>query len=399
MTEFRVSMIIEPAPSQILFQQLMQEFTARYGIQVETTFMTWDNARSQLVDYALDRNSPDLSEIGSSWLSSFVSMNALRPFTDRDLHQLEVPSPFIPASQATVFLTGTQLWAIPWTADTRLIFYRRDLLEAAGIEAETAFQTVANMQQTLNQLRAHGGAIPWCMDTTGSNISIHDAASWVWAAGGSFISPDGHQTHFNDPESRAGLQSYFSNFGPHIIPSVQNLTNIESNTLFLNGELAATLTGHWVYNTIASDPQSKLSIDMIGTAPPSAVPFVGGSHMVVWKHCRRPDIALKLLQFLSSHEVHHTFLPEIGQLSPRSDVWQTSTVPSNSHYQNIKHNLLNGRSFRASYMWGMVEDRLAEAIGTLWRSYFKDPNLDLAQAIAKKLALLARQLDRTLSAR
>ena len=48
------------------------------------------------------------------------------------------------------------LWAAPWLADTRIICYRRDLFEQAGVDAATAFQSPAQLENALQRLRDHG---------------------------------------------------------------------------------------------------------------------------------------------------------------------------------------------------------------------------------------------------
>lgn len=43
--------------------------------------------------------------------------------------------------------------------------------------------------------------------------------------------------------------------------------------------------------------------------------------------------------------------------------------------------------------WGLVEDRLSTEFAGLWAEVLKDPNLNLEEAIARRLEPLARRLE------
>src|SRR5207244_12815962 len=73
--------------------------------------------------------------LGSPWLPEFVAPDAVVPLDDR-LHastQVDLAD-YEPGIVATNVLEGRQ-YGVPWYVDTRVLFYRRDLLAKAGFDA------------------------------------------------------------------------------------------------------------------------------------------------------------------------------------------------------------------------------------------------------------------------
>ena len=53
-----------------------------------------------------------------------------------ELNVLGGSAAFLPSSwQSSIVLGEKEVCAVPWLADTRLIYYRRDLLDKAGVDA------------------------------------------------------------------------------------------------------------------------------------------------------------------------------------------------------------------------------------------------------------------------
>src|SRR5687767_7369113 len=164
-------------PPQVVLQRFEQEQHVRAGVKP----IAWDNGRSQLVNMALYKKGADVSEMGTTWLSGFTAMNGLRPFSEQEIGRLGGSAAFLPISWQTGVGDDGQVWAIPWLADTRVIYYRRDWLARAGIAEETAFATFEKLGETLGVLKASGVAMPWLIPTHQGAITLHSVAPWVWA--------------------------------------------------------------------------------------------------------------------------------------------------------------------------------------------------------------------------
>ena len=277
------------APNVDVIQPLLAEFEAKHHIHVTLRLLTWDAAWSELVKVALYNDGPDISEVGSTWLGDLMSMSALHAFTSEEIAQLGKASRFLAGAwQGCQLPDQPELWAIPWLVGARLIFFRRDLLLRTGQDEATAFASAENFERTLHLLQEHHVPTPWIVPTTHTHTTLLNAASWVWAAGGDFISPDGKQILFAQHPAIAGLRNYFA-LGRYIPPALRQIGALQPDTQFLqHDDAAVTIGGPWLFNFLTDAAREN-----VGLAPLPGASMLGGSQLVIWKHSRKQDAALK----------------------------------------------------------------------------------------------------------
>ena len=88
----------------IILRQAVEDFQKSHrNIPINFTELPWTTAWSDLVRVALYKDGAELSEVGSTWVGSFVGMDALRPFTlPEDLQSGTVRRPFFRRPGKTV---------------------------------------------------------------------------------------------------------------------------------------------------------------------------------------------------------------------------------------------------------------------------------------------------------
>jgi multiple sugar transport system substrate-binding protein len=371
-------------------QPLLHQFEAERHIRVRLRLLTWDTAWSDLVKVALYSDGPDVSEIGTTWLGDLVAMNALRPFDAQDIAALGAAAAFLPSAWQGGHMVGqSQMWAIPWLTGARLIFFRRRWLEHAGLDGRVAFQTIEQADQTIQGLQAAGSAAPWTVPTGLTHTTLLNVASWVWGAGGDFVTADGRRTLFCEAAARAGFRAYFA-LGRFLAPPIRHLTGLEPDEQFLSDDqTAATLSGPWLFY----QARQRGIADAVGMALPPGASFVGGSHLVAWKHTREEGAVLELIRFLTRPEVQSAYAQHVGLLPTRLDALEAPPYATEPLWQLAISGIRTGRSFPVTRSWGLMEDRLTRELSALWGDVLADPGVDLEAAITKRLEPLAMRLD------
>ena len=302
--------IMASSPAGI--QPLLDEFQAKHHIHVRLRLLSWDTAWSDLLKVALYGDGPDVSEIGSTWLGDLVAMNALRAFEEDEINALGRASAFLLSAWHAARLVGQgETWAIPWVTGARLLYFRRELLEHAGLDEHNAFRTAEQLDLTCSRLRDAGITIPWTVPTGLTHTTLLNVTSWVWGAGGDFVTSDGKHTLFSHPQARAGLSAYYA-LSRFLTPEVSGLNGLEPDAQFLqNEQTALTISGPWLFTEAHPDVRAR-----IGVALPPGASFVGGSHLVVWKHTAMAEAALELIQFLTQTSAQ-VALQSISRLASR----------------------------------------------------------------------------------
>ena len=383
------------ADSPAAIRPQLDQFEAEHGVHIRPRLLTWDTAWSDLVKVALYGDGPDVSEIGSTWLGDLVAMNALRPFGETEIAALGRAGSFLPSAWQGGRLAGqTQTWAIPWLAGARLVFWRRPLFASAQLEPRTRFQTAAEVDAVLGRLAASSVPVPWTVPTGLTHTTLLNAASWVWAAGGDFVTPDGKRTLFSQPEARTGLRDYFA-LGRYLVPPVRRLTGLQPDDQFLTQPgTAATISGSWLFSVL----RERGLAGEVGLALPPGASFVGGSHLVIWKHTRQAQAALELVNFLSEGRTQIAYGQRVGLLPTRLDALTGEPFAGDEWWQLAIRGVKTGRSFPVTRSWGLMEDRLTRVLKALWDEVLTDPGLDLDAAIQRHLEPLAMRLDLVLGA-
>ncbi len=226
-----------------LFEDVLQEFTRLTGAKVHVRAIPWEQGWSELLKVALYKLGPDVSAVGTSWVEGMVTMEALRPFSAREVDHIKSDRKFLDASWGTCLLAGDErVWSIPWLADTRLVYYRRDLFAEAGIDEREAFSSCEGFLEALEKLGKAGVEVPFSISTVAEYPLLHTAASFVWGAGGDFMSQDGRDVLFNTPESIEGLACYYS-LHRFIPPQARFLNDDAVSQVFRMGKVAVTISG------------------------------------------------------------------------------------------------------------------------------------------------------------
>ncbi|MFZ6029057.1 MAG: extracellular solute-binding protein [Chloroflexota bacterium] len=375
-----------------IFQRLVRGFEARTHVQVELNAVETRAARETLTRFVVENCGADVSQVGSTWLRGLVDMDALRPFKAHEVERLGGKDAFLPMSwESTRLPDKAEQFAIPWLADVRLVLYRRDLLEKAGVDEENAFACAQCFRATLQKLRAAGVSLPWIVPQQHSWRSLHNVASWVWANDGNFMSSDGSRVAFAEPEALAAFKAYYA-LGEFIPPAFPALNQAQAERLFFEGQAAVTIGGP---NVLSMSPEISAQI---GLALPLRKPFVGGSHLVVSKTVCAEELALSFIRFLTSSETQQAFGLESLLPANREALINLAQLPGNSGEvaRYALEAVVQGRSFRPLYLWDMVEARLVAAMARLWEKCCRVSGDELDLLVERDLTSLAHRLNMTL---
>ncbi len=366
----------------------LREFEARHDVKVNLTILAWETAWTDIVKYALYGRGPDVSEIGSTWLARLVGMNALRPFTDSESTAFE-PEAFLPQLWENG-LYGHTLYGILWFADTRLIFYRSDILKKAHVDPARAFSSAQELEVALEALKQAGVDTPWVIPTDRTLNNLHIVAAWVWGAGGDFLSTDGKEILFDQPKSLSGFCDYFR-LGRFISARSMGLSDNLANRRFRQDKAAVLASGPWVQ--LNASEAVKVVRDNYDTAPLPGVPFVGSSHMVVWKHSSQAELACRLVEFLTSASFQSAFYHVPSLYPSRNAFLQGEGSQPDPIRRASVESISRGRTFPVATLWGLVEDRLSLEMGKIWSDIAANAHHEAIEAIVtRRIKTLADRL-------
>ena len=390
--EIHLSLI---GPNAEKVRPFLEEFERQEGIHVDLTILGWENAWNHLVKASIYAHDLDVSEIGSTWVGDMVRMDILRPFEEREIAFVGGQSAFISAFWDGGHVDGNnRLMAMPWLTGSRLLYYRRSLFAKAGVDPEVAFSSVDAFSESLRKLQEAGISAPWLVTTVSHDDTMLNIGSWIWGKGGELMAADGKSTMFARPEALSGIISYFEL--SRFLPSRHyNIPAIDINYHFLDDPDCATfVSGVWLYQW-AKDRLSPEEFEDIGIAHPPSASFVGGSYLAIWKHSMQVSAGIKLINFLTQTHTAVNFGNQAGLL-PARVASLTHPAFAGPMWQASIAGLQTGRTFPSVELWGLVQNRLIQEFGEIWKEVLSHPEKEVSEIVTPRIQALARRLDITL---
>jgi multiple sugar transport system substrate-binding protein len=371
---------------------LLEAFEKQYYIHVNLISITWVKGWGEISKFGIFGHGPDVSCIGTTWTGSLASMHALRPFTPREVRALGGENAFFESSWRAGFLPNDPSpWAIPWLGDVIVIYYWKDALEKAGVkDFETAFASDAAIIETLEKLQKSGYASPLAISTANLHdpVILHEAACWLWSAGGDFIDQNGTKVLFDQPASLQGLRNYFS-LRPFISP--ESLSASFAAELFMAGKAAIHFGGPYL-GTLGRQRHPEWG-ERLGIAPVPGITFAGGSSLVIWQYTRYPAECFELVRFLASQPTRIPVSPHDQGLPTRRNALDMPSAENDIFHRTFLQSMQTSRSFPSVRLWGSVEDKLIVEISKIWAELFANPDQDLDACLHNHLDLLAERLN------
>jgi multiple sugar transport system substrate-binding protein len=198
---------------------------------------------------------------------------------------------------------GEAVYAIPVGFTPMVLYYNKDLFDAAGVEYPDGTWTYAEFLDAARRLTTE--------DVYGFEFT-NWMAMWIlflWNNGGDVLSADGTRAvgAFDSPECIEAVQFLHDMVNVHKAAPTKSQTAAMGVNLFASGRAAMKIVGHWELIDYVKDT-ATVRVDRIGIAPPPSnlsrpVTVMYESGLAVMKNCKNPDLSWELIKYLSGYAV------------------------------------------------------------------------------------------------
>jgi multiple sugar transport system substrate-binding protein len=350
-------------------ERIVKPFEDETGIDVNVQLVGWDVQFDRIRNAAISGRGPCVTQAGTTQVPFFAALGGFVDLGDRigDIGGEDAYAPGIWSTTQVVGQDGT--WAVPWFTEARAVYYRKDALEAAGVDEDTAFADWDSFKSTLEALadvnQLDGEPIkPFGSPGRKAFDLVHHVMPFVWNNGGSELSDDDSESTINSPEAVEGVK-WFADLIPD---GVYDTTALEHDAqqvedTFKAGQIAVWIGGPWVLASVDrnDDPTwSDAARENVGIAPMPAGPtgeasgFVGGSNLMMFDSCDEQDAAWELMQFLSEDGVQREYASVMGMFPSRLDPQQQEGEIDANHAA-FAEAIENGRTYDPIPQWGQIE--------------------------------------------
>lgn len=292
------------------------------GLRVEVQAIPWTAAHEKLLTAYAAEAMPDLLQLGNTWIPEFAALDALQPLGQRVQRSAGIDAAdYFPGIWDTNLVDGA-LMGVPWYVDTRLLFYRKDILRDAGVALplRTWEEWAAAMDAIQRQVGPQRYAILLPLNEFEPQLSLALQQS------DPLLRENGTRGNFRSAGFRETLAFYARIFDEGWAPvlSETQISNVWDE--FFRGYNAFYLSGPWNIREFRRRAPPELA-DQWGTMPlpgpdgPGAG-IAGGTSLVLPRGGANPDAAWLLVEYLSRPEVQRRFHALSGNLPPRRSTWE-----------------------------------------------------------------------------
>jgi multiple sugar transport system substrate-binding protein len=263
-------------------QALIDEFNGTNGDGIE---VSWIEAPEQSDDYfrflvsEFEAGATEIDVFGSDviWTAELATSDWIRDLSQQVFGDIDT-SAILPAALNSAYYRN-RLWAVPWYTDAGMLFYRRDLLEEAGIteppatwdELSAAAQTVMEASGVPHGLVLQGGRYEG--GVTNALEFIWSAGGRVWTGQSEVAGAFGLQVAepnvivLDSRASAAGLAKAREMVEAGVIPeAVTDFDEREALRVFASGDAVFMRNWPFAYGLLGSEEFGRVSPDQVGVA-------------------------------------------------------------------------------------------------------------------------------------
>jgi multiple sugar transport system substrate-binding protein len=376
-------------------REMVPEFEKRHpDIHIEVQQVPWTAAHEKLLTAFVGNATPDAAQLGNSWIPEFVSLGALASLEERTARSAVAGrGDSFPGIWDTNVVDGTT-WGLPWYVDTRLLFYRTDLVAAAGDLWPP--RSWADWREAMERIQKAGGPGKFAILAPIDEWTQPVIFGLQTQAG--LLRDGGRRGAFRDPRFRKAMAFYLDFYSAGLAPSLdlQGVANMYQQ--MAEGYFAMVITGPWNLGEFRNRMPAGMQ-DRWATAPlppPEAgMPYpgaslAGGSSLVLFRKAEHPEAAWAWLEYLSEPAQQARFYQLSGDLPARRSAWKLAGLADDPRSAPFLVQLENVAPTPKVPEWEQIATRVAECAEQVMRG-----GRDLDEA----LAALDADVDRILEKR
>ncbi len=320
--------------------ELLPEFERRHpDIRVRLQQLPWTAVHEKLLTAFAGDALPDVGQLGNSWVAEFAALDALEPLDARVASSSVVArDDYFPGIWDTNVIDGATL-GVPWYVDTRLVFYRKDLLAEAGFP--TPPRDWNEWRRAMAAVKQLGGAKNYSillpLDEFGPLLSLAIQKDTP------LLKDDDTRGNFSSADFRDSFDFYTGMFASEWAPRMSDtqISNVWNE--FSRGFFAFYINGPWnigeFQRRLPAEFQDKWTTMPLPGPDGAGASVAGGTSLVVFKQSDKQDAAWKLIEYFAEPTVQLRFHELTGDLPPRRSVWSDPQLADDRHAAAFREQL------------------------------------------------------------
>lgn len=335
-------------------------------------------------------DAPDVAALDDVLAPYFGSTGAFMDISDK-IKTLPYADQLNKAQRAQGVVDG-KTYTVPFTSDTSVMFYNKDLFAKAGLDPNKAPATWDEFAADANAIGKLGKKYTGYHFSAGcGGCVVFTFAPLVWAAGGDILQSGSGKANpaatFNDPIVKGAvelLHGMYKNGGLTVESQADNGSSYGGS--FESGQLGIVFSGSFYLTQLdATPPPFKIGVAPIpGKTVGQISSFAGGDVLGIPKGAKHADQAWEFLKWATGDEAQ-TALAKIGITPVRTDLYKSVYNTKGPLYAQLSTATINGRTPYSTQESALFNDANGPLVALMQSGVFGS-DVDAAIAAAQKTA-------------
>ncbi|MDK8643529.1 sugar ABC transporter substrate-binding protein [Niallia taxi] len=319
--------------------KMAEEFTKETGIEVNIQSIPWASAQDKLLTAVASKKGPDVLQMGTTWMPEFQAAGALADMDEyMDKYPNLKPDNFFEGSVETTQF-DSKYYGIPWAAETRVLFYRTDILEAVGYKE--APKTWEELKDAAKKLSERGE------NMYGLNVDAKEQTLGFMFArqNGSALVSEGKPL-FNEKAFTEAV-SYLNDFIEKGYAPKQDLGMDVSQTFSGDAIVPMFISGPWMVKAVNDTVQGiegKWATAVLPSGSDNNLSSLGGSNLTIFEHSKKKDEAAQFIDFMMKKENQLKWLELTNAMPTVKSAWEDDSLANDPLYKVFGQQMESSRS-------------------------------------------------------
>lgn len=305
-----------------MMQNLADEFMkANQSIEVKMEFIPEADYSTKLISALVTNAAPDVMQVQSGMIGRFVKADAIKALDEKILPADTIKNEFIPSTVDALQVNG-KFYGLPTDLQTIVLYWNKDLLSSAGLDAEKGPKTWDEMLDWAKKLtKFEGGKM--VQSGWGEKGYNPEAQAAIVQYGGKIVDDKGQFVFADDAKSVEAIKFLVDSYKVHKVYDTQFMANWAG---FRVGKVAMML-GHpaMLGNLKQTAPDVKLGMGLIPAKSGKNTTIVSSWAYVISKNADS-QAATSWVKHLTSEDVEKRWTKQTGELPARKSLLTDSEL-------------------------------------------------------------------------
>lgn len=319
------------------------DFETEHGVDIDLITYPYVELQDKLLLAASSDAAPDVLLLDQIWVAQYAGAGFVDSIDDRMAAADIASADYFTGAWDSGFYDGSQ-YTVPFDVGVwALMYYNKDMFEAAGLDPDTPPETWDELfaaAETLTDAPNQYGIGSWVGSGDAPNC-LFDALTF--SGGGQVLDATTGKAAVNSPEGVAALEAYQRMLEYGADGAIARSAE-DGLSLFTSEKAAITFYGEWGQDTIATrSPDLNYGVALLPVPDGgTSVGCFGGFNLGISSNSDNKDLAWEFIQYASGFDKQQ----EITMLTPAHQEAAAEYLDENRQYPDVILQQLEQASFR-----------------------------------------------------